>query len=176
MMVASHPPPSSPHSRTMAKYVCGLLGLPCREAYLLTAETPNGFDDGHIACEVQIGGIWKLFDVAGDRYFTHMGAHLSLQDIIDKGFGLIEALGPTEADNDPGGNNLWHPGVYLRASIDGDRIRALTDERPIKPTSDRRACCRSAWQPNPGRRSTYRSGKSVRTSGATSKDVYCLSK
>lgn len=101
MMVASHPPPSSPHSRTLAKYVCGLLGLACREAYLLTAETPNGYDDGHIACEVQIGGIWKRFDVAGDRYFTHMGAHLSLQDIIDNGFGLIEALAPTEPTMTP---------------------------------------------------------------------------
>jgi hypothetical protein len=30
------------------------------------------------------------------------------------------------------------------------------------------ARCRSAWQPNPGRRSTYRSGKSVRSTGATS--------
>jgi hypothetical protein len=28
--------------------------------------------------------------------------------------------------------------------------------------------CHSAWQPNPGRRSTYRRGKSVQTTGATS--------
>src|ERR1700720_2824799 len=28
--------------------------------------------------------------------------------------------------------------------------------------------CQSAWQPNPGRRSTYRCGKSVQTTGATS--------
>jgi uncharacterized protein (DUF1330 family) len=35
-------------------------------------------------------------------------------------------------------------------------------------TSVHRACCQSAWQPNPGRGSTYRSGKTVRTSGATS--------
>src|SRR5262245_21756734 len=54
------------------------------------------------------------------------------------------------------------------STIGGGRIRALTGERPSKPTSEMRACCRSAWQPNPGRRSTYRSGKSVRTSGATS--------
>jgi site-specific DNA recombinase len=55
------------------------------------------------------------------------------------------------------------------STIDADRIRALTDERLIKPTSHRRARCRSAWQPNPGRRSTYRSGKSVRSTGATSR-------
>jgi hypothetical protein len=33
----------------------------------------------------------------------------------------------------------------------GAHIRALTARRPIKPTSTR---CHSAWQPNPGRRST----------------------
>ena len=46
-----------------------------------------------------------------------------------------------------------------------DRIRALTARHPIKPTSTR---CHSAWQPNPGRGSTYRRGKSVQTTGTTS--------
>src|SRR5438552_4179735 len=36
---------------------------------------------------------------------------------------------------------------------------------PIKPTS---AHCQSAWQPNPGRRSTYRRGESVQTTGTSS--------
>src|SRR3954467_4734985 len=44
-------------------------------------------------------------------------------------------------------------------------IRALTARRRIKPTSLR---CPSAWQPNPGRRSTYRCGDSVQTTGTTS--------
>ena len=47
----------------------------------------------------------------------------------------------------------------------GVRTRALTASRPIKPTSPR---CHSAWQPNPGRGSTYRCGKSVQTTGTTS--------
>src|SRR5215207_6564997 len=46
-----------------------------------------------------------------------------------------------------------------------DRIRALTTPHPIKPTSPR---CHSAWQLNPGRRSTYRRGDSVQTTGTTS--------
>src|SRR3954471_19990768 len=46
-----------------------------------------------------------------------------------------------------------------------DHIKALTAQHPIKPTSLR---CPSAWQPNPGRRSTYRCGDSVQTTGATS--------
>src|SRR5664280_76003 len=53
----------------------------------------------------------------------------------------------------------------------GDRIRALTGQHPIKPTSTR---CHSAWQPSPGRRSTYRRGKSVQTTGATSVNIYSL--
>src|SRR5438128_11161607 len=50
----------------------------------------------------------------------------------------------------------------------GVHIRALTAPRPIKPTSPR---CHSAWQPNPGRGSTYRRGKSVQTTGTTSVGV-----
>jgi hypothetical protein len=44
----------------------------------------------------------------------------------------------------------------------------LTAPRPIKPTSPR---CHSAWQPNPGRGSTYRCGKSVQTTGTTSQGI-----
>ncbi len=54
------------------------------------------------------------------------------------------------------------------STIAAVRIRALTTRHPIKPTLGTRACRRSAWRPKPGRRSTYQSGKSVRTSGATS--------
>src|SRR3984893_15220209 len=46
----------------------------------------------------------------------------------------------------------------------GVHTRALTAARPIKPTSPR---CHSAWQPNPGRGSTYRRGKSVQTIGTS---------
>ncbi len=59
-------------------------------------------------------------------------------------------------------------GAISISTIAAARIRALTARHPIKPTSGTRACRRSAWQPNPGRRSTYPSGNSVRTSGATS--------
>jgi hypothetical protein len=77
--------------------------------------------------------------------------------------------------------------VYLRAydSVDEARaslsrtststtaiglIRALTDARPIKPTSTR---CLSARRPNPGRGSTYRCGNSVQTTAATSPAAAC---
>jgi tripartite-type tricarboxylate transporter receptor subunit TctC len=44
----------------------------------------------------------------------------------------------------------------------------LTARHPIKPTSRR---CLSAWQPNPGRPSTYRCGDSVQTTETTSEIV-----
>src|SRR6266545_4694492 len=47
-------------------------------------------------------------------------------------------------------------------------IRALTDARPIKPTSTR---CLSARRPNLGRASTYRRGNSVQTTAATSPEA-----
>src|SRR5207237_5931185 len=43
--------------------------------------------------------------------------------------------------------------------------QSLDDATPIKPTSTSR---HSAWRPNPGRRSTYRRGDSVQTSGTNS--------
>ena len=56
-------------------------------------------------------------------------------------------------------------GRYLTSTTAAGRTRALTAPHPIKPTSPR---CPSAWQPNPGRGSTYRRGKSVQTTGTTS--------
>ncbi|MBB4398907.1 hypothetical protein GGD62_008055 [Bradyrhizobium sp. ERR14] len=50
-------------------------------------------------------------------------------------------------------------------TIAGVLTRALTAALRIKPTSIR---CRSAWQPNHGRRSTYPRGNSVQTTGASS--------
>jgi hypothetical protein len=44
----------------------------------------------------------------------------------------------------------------------------LTGGRLTRPITVTKACCRSARQSNPGRRSTYRSGKAVRTSETTS--------
>src|SRR5450631_1676386 len=58
-------------------------------------------------------------------------------------------------------------GVTSTSTIADDRIRVLTAPPPITPTSPR---CPSAWQPNPGGRSTYRRGNSVQTTGATSVD------
>ena len=56
-------------------------------------------------------------------------------------------------------------GRYLDFYNARAHIRALTARHQIKPTSPR---CHSAWQPNPGRGSTYRRGKIVQTNETSS--------
>ena len=56
-------------------------------------------------------------------------------------------------------------GATSTSTIAAGRIRALTAPHPITPTSPR---CPSARRHNPSRRSTYRRGKTVQTTGATS--------
>jgi putative transposase len=51
------------------------------------------------------------------------------------------------------------------STMAADPIRALTAPLRIKPTSTNR---HSAWRLNPGRRSTYRCGDSVQTTGTSS--------
>ena len=57
------------------------------------------------------------------------------------------------------------------STMAADRTKALTTPRQIKPTSTSR---QSAWRPNPGRRSTYRRGDSVQTSGTSSVAQACF--
>ena len=74
--------------------------------------------------------------------------------------------GPTTASARP----ALRSAVTLISTTQDVHIRALTARHQIKPTSPR---CPSAWQPNPGRGSTYRRGKIVQTTGTSSLDCYC---
>ncbi len=47
---------------------------------LLTADTPNNYDDGHVALEVNIGGNWKFWDIANNYYPEYNSNHLNLKD------------------------------------------------------------------------------------------------
>ena len=69
--------------------------------------------------------------------------------------------GPTTASARP----ALRSAVTLISTTQDVHIRALTARHQIKPTSPR---CPSAWQPNPGRGSTYRRGKIVQTNGTSS--------
>jgi hypothetical protein len=58
-----------------------------------------------------------------------------------------------------------------RCIMAADHIRALTTPHRIKPTLTSR---HSAWRPNPGRRSTYRRGESVQTTGTSSLSIMSI--
>ena len=70
--------------------------------------------------------------------------------------------GPTTASARPA---LHRPLPQIFIMV-GGHTRALTARHPIKLTSSR---CPSARQPNLSRRSTYRRGKSVQTTGTSSR-------
>lgn len=57
-------------------------GFTARRVHFVTLDTPTNYDDGHVCVEVQIGGEWKLFDVANNCYYTDGSDHLSLQDLL----------------------------------------------------------------------------------------------
>ena len=69
--------------------------------------------------------------------------------------------GPTTASARP----ALRSAITWTFTMDGARIRALTERHRIEPTSPR---CPSAWQPNLGRDSTYRRGNIVQTTGTSS--------
>jgi hypothetical protein len=85
----------------VVKPICDSLGIPCRVVHMVTAETPNGFDDGHVAAEVKIGGKWRLFDVTTDACFRDFsqGELLSLKEVVEDGVANVETvpLAPPQA-------------------------------------------------------------------------------
>lgn len=57
----------------------------CRKINILTKESLNGVDDGHIAFEVHHQGKWKLWDITNGCYFEKGGIHLSIAEVIAAG-------------------------------------------------------------------------------------------
>lgn len=62
------------------------VGIETRRVHFLNVTEPNYFDDGHVACEAKINGIWKLFDVPTDAAFKDTAGNLlSLAEVISVG-------------------------------------------------------------------------------------------
>jgi hypothetical protein len=53
--------------------------IPCRKVRVLTAETPNGYFDGHVMVEAKIGQTWSLYDING--HVTY-GGGVSLREAV----------------------------------------------------------------------------------------------
>ncbi len=63
-----------------AKTVLNSAGINAREVMTITLEPWNNYDDGHNMIEVEVGGVWKLFDIDNGKYFTRNGIILNLLD------------------------------------------------------------------------------------------------
>ena len=63
-------------------YLLASQGVSARKCRLLTAETPNGWDEGHVAIEVLNGGAWKFWDIPNNFYPEDGSVHLNLKDYI----------------------------------------------------------------------------------------------
>ena len=90
-------------------------------------------------------------------------------EIFNTDQGSQFTCGPTKASAKLGARSA---GISI-STMAADRIKALTTPHRIKPTSTNR---QSAWRPKPGRRSTYRRGYSVQTTGTSSGYVAATSR
>ena len=67
----------------LVQHVLNQVGVESRRLSVLTADTPNDLDDGHVPIEVKIGGVWTLWDIAQSRYYQDTTAHhLNLDEFI----------------------------------------------------------------------------------------------
>lgn len=93
------------------------LGFQARIVRMLTMETPNGFDDGHVAVEAKVGGRWVLFDVPNDTRFSvpSTGQPASLKDVADLGYDGLNpiALAPFESAPTPWSGSAFATEVYF---------------------------------------------------------------
>lgn len=84
-----------------AQSICATLGVTTRKVRFITADTPNGVDDGHVALEASYQSGWRLFDVAGDVCFRDptIGNLLSLNEVWLAGVANVttEHMAPSES-------------------------------------------------------------------------------
>lgn len=107
-----------------AQSLLNSVGVQNRIVRLLTADTPNNFDDGHVAIEVKINGAWKLWDLANDRYFVDgSNNHLSLKDYFATPTKNSVIIADSGCDNEGYGSYQHHTAVYYDMRF---RSEALT--------------------------------------------------
>lgn len=109
------------------------VGITARMVRLLTADTPNNADDGHVLCEAQdVNGYWVLFDVAGDCCFQDgSGNFLSLAEVIDAGVAncTLVPLAESSAGNAPYSSSRMAARVYYEIALATPEKRAAWRDR-----------------------------------------------
>ena len=95
-------------------------GMTHRSVSLVTMETPNGYDEGHVATEVLVGGSWRLYDLDNNRAFrgadqSYMSAR-DVQQIMDGAY-TSEMISPTAAphNTEPTVNALYMAMIHEAA-------------------------------------------------------------
>lgn len=97
------------------------IGVQARSAHILTAETPNGYSDGHQITEIKVNGEWQAFDASlGYRFRGPAGEALNLVDAVlglRTGSAEFERIAPfkysSEASNIDGVLQGWDPGSWI---------------------------------------------------------------
>lgn len=90
------------------------LGVAARRVGILTGQTPNGYDDGHICFEAHLGGKWRLFDMSnGCCFIDGQGEILGLKQVIEVGVlncTRVKIDADKDHSADPAGNICF--GIY----------------------------------------------------------------
>ena len=90
------------------KAICDSLGIQCRVARCLTAQTPTNYYDGHVMIEVKVGGAWKLFDIANGSTYEASDGGVRLCDTLP----LISAVSSHSIDGDGHSVEPWVSGAF----------------------------------------------------------------
>lgn len=116
----------------LVAYACAKFGIPHRTVNLLTAEAPNGYDDGHVVSEVNVGGRWQLFDVDTKiRVLDSCGVPQSLAQVIDAGIEnlTVEELSQPDCDQQEWSNVAFPYSVYFAMMFQTPALRAAWRRR-----------------------------------------------
>lgn len=100
---------------TLARSLLGTLGWSTRTCRLLTADTPNGYDDGHVTCEFYYDGKWRHIDPSLHRWWLKEDGVASFKDYFGESlfphitYPVTKAFYPYAAGTGSG----FHTSIWL---------------------------------------------------------------
>lgn len=116
----------------LIKYILDSKSIISRQCHLITAETPNNFDDGHVITEIYINNDWQLFDLPFNRKFKQSGTStIRNLDTYFNGSGDNEEVIICGSDCDLSGSGSYQfaTNVYYDMSIRTAAQRAIWTDR-----------------------------------------------
>lgn len=101
------------------------LSIPNRTVRCLTGDTPTNYYDGHVMIEVEVGGQWKLFDVANGLTYQETGTGEMLKDVLP----LVSSTTVTPIDGDGYSVEPWATGEFDVTAWIENTMLTETDRR-----------------------------------------------